>query len=410
MPDAYLVGERIAYHRKRLGLSQVEFAGLVGRSESWVSQVERGVRSVDRMSVLQKVADVLSVPVSDLSGDDGDYPASAEDRPEAFDMIRAALTGHPALSSLLGAGPPPRISRHELDILRDQHARVWELVHGSRYAELAPLLAALITGLEMATRAEGSDDLKHQARELLTDTYQATAAAMAKLGEGDAAWVAADRAAITAEALNAPLSVAASMFRMGHVFLSLGQLAQAQQVAAATANALHPAISSKSARPEELSLYGACHLVLAVAAARDNDRGQAHQHLDEARATGQRLGEDRDDYGTEFGPANVAIHAVAIAVELGDAGHALDLAHGVNTSGLSPERQARYLIDLAAAHAMRRQIGEALHDLQEAERLTPEQTRTDRVARAVARDLLQLSGLRPRPELRELAERFGVLP
>ena len=118
MPNDQLIGERIAYHRKRLGLSQVEFAGLVGRSESWVSQVERGVRSVDRMSVLQKVADVLSVPVSDLSGGDGDYPAGAEDRPEAFDMIRAALTGHPALSSLLGAGPPPRIGRRELDTLR----------------------------------------------------------------------------------------------------------------------------------------------------------------------------------------------------------------------------------------------------------------------------------------------------
>jgi hypothetical protein len=34
----------------------------------------------------------------------------------------------------------------------------------------------------------------------------------------------------------------------------------------------------------------------------------------------------------------------------------------------------------------------------------------NRVARAVARDLLQLFGLRPRSELRELAERFGVLP
>jgi hypothetical protein len=37
-------------------------------------------------------------------------------------------------------------------------------------------------------------------------------------------------------------------------------------------------------------------------------------------------------------------------------------------------------------------------------------TETVRVARAVARELIQLSGLRPRPELRELAERLGVLP
>ena len=50
---------------------------------------------------------------------------------------------------------------------------------------------------------------------------------------------------------------------------------------------------------------------------------------------------------------------------------------------------ARYLIDLASAHAMRRQIGEAIHDLQQAGQITPEQTRTNRVARDVTRDLLQ---------------------
>jgi len=59
---------------------------------------------------------------------------------------------------------------------------------------------------------------------------------------------------------------------------------------------------------------------------------------------------------------------------------------------------------------MRRQIGEALHALQEAECIAPEETRIHYVGRAVTRDLLQLSGLRPRPELRDLAERFGVLP
>jgi hypothetical protein len=59
---------------------------------------------------------------------------------------------------------------------------------------------------------------------------------------------------------------------------------------------------------------------------------------------------------------------------------------------------------------MRRQIGEALHALEEAERIAAEETRVHYAGRAVARDLLQLSGLRPRPELRDLAERFGVLP
>jgi hypothetical protein len=106
----------------------------------------------------------------------------------------------------------------------------------------------------------------------------------------------------------------------------------------------------------------------------------------------------------------VAIHTVSVAVDLGDAGHALELARNIDYQALSPERQARHMIDRAAAHAMRRQIGEAIHDLQQAEQLTPELTHAHHGARLVTRDLLQLSGLRPRPELRDLAERFGVLP
>jgi transcriptional regulator with XRE-family HTH domain len=141
MADDRLTGERIAYHRKRLGLSQVEFAGLIGRSESWVSQVERGVRPVDRMSVLRKVADVLSVPVAELRGDDD--LIAADERPEGFDMIRAALTGHPAIGAILGTAQRATPAA-DIEVMRSQHAQVWPLVHASQYTELAPVLAALM--------------------------------------------------------------------------------------------------------------------------------------------------------------------------------------------------------------------------------------------------------------------------
>lgn len=271
------------------------------------------------------------------------------------------------------------------------------------------MLAVLIPGLEAATRTARSDTDHAQARELLGDTYQATAALMAKLGETDAAWIAADPAGFCAEAAGSPLAVAASMFRIAHVFLALGQIEQAQYVAITTAQALESQVTA-SAEPEVLSLYGAFHLVLAVAAARDNERKLAHDYLGTAAKIAGQLGGDRDDYGTEFGPTNAAIHAVSIAVELGDAGQAIELAQQVSPRSLSPERQARYYLDLAQAHAMRRQIGEALHAIQEAERIAAEEIRAHSVGRAVTRDLLQLSVLRPRPELRELAERFGVLP
>ena len=54
-------------YRRRRGLSQAALAGLVGRSESWLSQVERGIRSVDRLSVLLDMAKILHVDVESLT-------------------------------------------------------------------------------------------------------------------------------------------------------------------------------------------------------------------------------------------------------------------------------------------------------------------------------------------------------
>ena len=50
-PVEYMsVGERIAIYRRRRGLSQLALANMIGRSEAWLSQVERGIRHVDRVS------------------------------------------------------------------------------------------------------------------------------------------------------------------------------------------------------------------------------------------------------------------------------------------------------------------------------------------------------------------------
>ena len=62
------IGERIAIYRRRRGLTQLVLAGLIGRSESWLSQVERGIRPIDRLSVLVDIAHVLKVNVTDLTG------------------------------------------------------------------------------------------------------------------------------------------------------------------------------------------------------------------------------------------------------------------------------------------------------------------------------------------------------
>ena len=68
-PVEYMsAGERIAIYRRRRGLSQLALANMIGRSEAWLSQVERGIRHVDRVSVLIRLAQVLKVTVEDLIG------------------------------------------------------------------------------------------------------------------------------------------------------------------------------------------------------------------------------------------------------------------------------------------------------------------------------------------------------
>lgn len=53
--------EILARRRSELGVTQAQLGERVGRSESWVSQVERGERAVDRLSVLARLAAALDL-------------------------------------------------------------------------------------------------------------------------------------------------------------------------------------------------------------------------------------------------------------------------------------------------------------------------------------------------------------
>ncbi|MET8381746.1 hypothetical protein ABZV14_01950 [Streptosporangium canum] len=140
-----------------------------------------------------------------------------------------------------------------------------------------------------------------------------------------------------------------------------------------------------------------------MAASLLNDTDTAYQHLARARGIAGQLGDGRNDYNTEFGPANVALHEVAVAVELGDAGHALRVGAAVDSSTLSTERHARLHIDLARAHAQRRQVDEAATLVATAS-IAPEQVRNHRITQQLVSDLLTMQDP-PSPVLRELADR-----
>jgi len=105
----------------------------------------------------------------------------------------------------------------------------------------------------------------------------------------------------------------------------------------------------------------------------------------------------------------VEIQAVSTAVDLGDAGEALDIGLAINADDLSPERQGRLLMDLGRAHAQRRQGGEALDCLLRAEAVAPETIQTHQAARATIHELVLIAGPNSPRELLALAERADAL-
>ncbi|MEU8252389.1 helix-turn-helix transcriptional regulator [Nonomuraea sp. NPDC048916] len=392
------LGRRIAQERKRRGLSQAELARLVDRSVAWLSQVERGVRKVDRMSVLEKVAETLDVPLSELAAEAPVVAATAEEVPGTAGL-RLVLSGAHSLQAMLHATPVPATAE-----LKPRVDHAWELAHASRYVELTDLLRGLVPMLENAVRS-APPERQAQLFELLAVTYQACSAALAKLGEPEAAWIAADRAIGAAERAGDPLMMAAGAFRLGFVFLGARHFDQVEETARTAAEALW--FLTDQGKPEAMSLWGGLTLQRAVAASRLNQADTAYEHLAKAREMAGRLGDGRNDYNTEFGPANVALHEVAVAVEVGDAGHALRVGSAVDTSTLSGERRARLNIDLARAHAQRRQVDEAVFALLAAEAITPEQIPNHRVVRQLVSDLLAMQDPAS-SELRGLADRVGA--
>ncbi|GHE32106.1 helix-turn-helix domain-containing protein [Streptomyces capitiformicae] len=404
-------GARVAELRRQRDLTQNELAAAIGRTASWVSQVERGIQPVNRLDVLRLLADGLGVPLYVLQPEAPEAvgpSAGAEDdtAPNDLDQARLVISGHPALDVILE--PREDFRTDAVAELREEVERVWALTHGDQFADLSRTLGVLLPRLERAART-APDAFQPEMYRLLARTYQALAAAFVRQDEADAAWLAADRAIRSAELAGDRLGVFVGVFRLIHAFVRLQRLDQAEHAAAAALNTLARHAEAESTAPEELSVVGSLHLALALVHARAGERAVAREQLDKARAVAARIGAERNDFNLEFGPTNVEVQAVATAVDLGDAGEALDIAEGLDATGLSAERQARLLMDLGRAHVQRRQFGDALEHLLRAETIAPDLVRSHIAARGAIRELMLMAGRSASPELRGLAERSDAM-
>jgi len=162
----------------------------------------------------------------------------------------------------------------------------------------------------------------------------------------------------------------------------------------ATRTALLAAVQVESAPPEHrlpaVSIRGAA-LLSAAALARGGDSPEAHAALKAATVCAAELGQDRSDLATVFGPTNVAIHQVVIAIELGDAQGALRQIPAVQLDVMPAaltERRARFLIDVARSYTQVRDDAAALAALIQAETIAPDELRHHRLTQELVPQLL----------------------
>jgi hypothetical protein len=361
-----VLGRKNAQERRRHGMSQPELAAIVDRPVAWVSH-------------------------------DAGLPA----RPAAADALRVVLAGAHSLCAMLGETSAPPAAE-----LRERTEQACALAKAERYGELAEVLAVLLPGLEAAARI-APEAQRSDIHELTAVSYQACAAALAKLGEPMTSWIAADRAVAAAEKAGNLLLAAASVYRLASGFLDARQFGLAEESARTALIALRTLAELGDA--EAVSLCGGLTLLRAIVASRTNHPSAAFGHLASARRLAGQLGSEQANGLPEFGAQYVALYEIAVSVDLGDAGHALRVAATVDRTTLPPGRHARLLIDLARAHALRQQVDEATAALLQAEALGPCQVRDADRARQVIRDLLAMS--EPAPlALARLATRMQAFP
>ncbi len=398
-------GQRIARARRRRGLSQAALAGLVGRSESWLSQVERGLREVDSHTVLMSLADILRVEVTDLTGDETRDPQAS--RYAAAREIERAMMAYDSLESVIGAGAPVR--EPDLGRLRLAVERVNRAYQAARYNEAGRMLPGLIRSVETAARTCPS---RHAVAVgvLRCQVYQATVAVLSRVGETGLAWTAGDRSVTAAEHADAGLLAAVSAFRLAHVFIGRKHASQARDLVAGAASALQR--SGTHADPAHLSVLGALHLADALAAAHDSDRSAANRSLLSARHVAERIGQDRNDHWTAFGPTNVRIHEISTAVAAGDASTAVEIGESLDLQHLPPGlggRRSQVSLSLARAYAQQRRDAAAVNMLLTAEQAAPQLVRYDNATHDLLALLLRREHRASTPQLRPLAHRAGVI-
>ncbi|MGC4750053.1 helix-turn-helix domain-containing protein [Micromonospora sp. DT201] len=383
--DDVPIGRRVARWRVRRSMTQQMLADRLRRSKSWVDKVERGVRTLDRYSVIQELAHVLRVDPEVLLGQQPSTPAGT---PDGVDDIRATLARYDT----------PHAAVQPSEELRREVGYAWLTYQHAHYGQLVRLLPGLLNAAQAA-----------QSPEVLVPAYRITSSLLVKLGEADLAWLAADRAMATAGD-NQILAATAT--------ISVGQALRAQDRDRLALTALLPAANrvlppaTRSGDQEVCVSFGdqtarkpldhggggrgravggALLVQAALAAGGCGEHRRADELIDRAAGVAANLRGYDDTHRTSFGPIAVELARVLSAAQRGDADEALHRHSAVVRREawrrLPAEYRGAYLVDVARAYLQVGDLRGAARALVDADSVAPAEVRCRPLARTVIADV-----------------------
>ncbi|MEU7918079.1 helix-turn-helix domain-containing protein [Micromonospora zamorensis] len=378
--DDVPIGRRVARWRVRRSMTQQMLADRLRRSKSWVDKVERGVRALDRYSVIQELADVLRVDPEVLLGQPRPTPAGP---PDGVDDIRAVLARYDI----------PQAPTQTMEEVRRQVGYAWLSYQHAHYGQLVRVLPGLLDAAQGARSAE-----------VLVQAYRITSSLLVKLGEADLAWLVADRAMATAGdsqilAATATISVAQALRASNRDRLALtATLNAANRILPLPSRVVDHEVGGcggdQSARqphdhqgPGEWALGGTLLVQAALAAAGSGDHHRAGELIDRAAGVAANLRGYDDTHRTSFEPVAVELARVVAAAQRGDADEALHRHSAVIRREafrrLPAEYRGAYLVDVARAYLQVGDLRGAARALVDADSVAPAEVRCRPLARTV---------------------------
>lgn len=387
------IGERIQARRQIRRWSIRHAAQRAGISHTTWMRIERGELRTDRYMIADLAA-ALECSVTDLTGQPY-VPAdrSLEAAHSRVDLVWRAMMAHPLTEPKTRPAPP-------IEALRAETALVRDLYNRCEYAGALERLVDLIPDLHAA--AHGTD--RTAALDLMVPVYGVTMGGLLNLGYPAHAWLAVERCREAAQHLDDPIALAVAASNGGRVSAASGAYGPAHAVVTRAADTLEHHADA----PTALETLGFLHLARAHHSTGLKDAGAAADHLAEASRIAARTGET-DSHDLQFGPSNVALWQMAVELDTGQPGRAVDTGKRVRVARMVPTRQVAFYVDMARGLVDLDRGQEATRMLVAAERVAPQFTRSSTAARATARGLLESArAAAGGSELRGLCERMGV--